>query len=102
MNYLVNEEGINMKEYITDNQLGRNEAFRGVIRKVYQEFRQKTCHKTYYKSSSKADDDLHSRNALDQLYLIEGEEILTDFCYLTCDLIHPSDFGHIIMGQNLA
>lgn len=36
------------------------------------------------------------------LYLMEGSEILTDFNALTCDLIHPSDYGHILMGENLA
>lgn len=38
----------------------------------------------------------------EHLYLIEGHEILTDFSTLTCDLIHPSDYGHILMGENLA
>lgn len=36
------------------------------------------------------------------LYLIEGDNVLTDFRALTCDLIHPSDYGHILMGDNLA
>jgi len=36
------------------------------------------------------------------LQLIDGAEILTDFGNLTKDLIHPSDYGHIQMGQNLA
>jgi lysophospholipase L1-like esterase len=36
------------------------------------------------------------------LHLINGENILKDFSRLTVDLIHPSDFGHITMGENLA
>jgi lysophospholipase L1-like esterase len=36
------------------------------------------------------------------LYLIEGKDILTDFFALTCDLLHPSAYGHILMGENLA
>ncbi len=36
------------------------------------------------------------------LYLIEGNEILTDFTALDKDLIHPSDYGHTLMGENLA
>jgi lysophospholipase L1-like esterase len=36
------------------------------------------------------------------LYLIEGSQIMTDFTSLTSDLIHPSDFGHIQMGEQLA
>lgn len=36
------------------------------------------------------------------LYLIEGNEILTDFSGLSCDLLHPFDFGFIQMGENLA
>ncbi|MCS7460654.1 GDSL-type esterase/lipase family protein [Paenibacillus doosanensis] len=37
-----------------------------------------------------------------QLYLLEGSDIMTDFTSLTSDLIHPSDYGHIAMGERLA
>ncbi|TVY07775.1 SGNH/GDSL hydrolase family protein [Paenibacillus cremeus] len=37
-----------------------------------------------------------------QLHLIEGSEIMTDFTTLTSDLIHPSDYGHLLMGERLA
>jgi hypothetical protein len=46
--------------------------------------------------------EVYSEMKHNNLHLIEGDEILTDLNGLTCDLIHPSDFGHIIMGQNLA
>lgn len=36
------------------------------------------------------------------LYLAEGADILTEFSGLTADLIHPSDAGHVLMGENLA
>ena len=36
------------------------------------------------------------------LHLIEGDTILTQPDALTVDLIHPSDYGHSMMGQNLA
>lgn len=36
------------------------------------------------------------------LHLIEGKDIMTDFVSLTSDLIHPSDYGHILMGEKLA
>lgn len=36
------------------------------------------------------------------LHLIEGYNILDDYSYLCYDMIHPSDYGHINMGQNLA
>ena len=36
------------------------------------------------------------------LHLIEGSRILTDVSGLTVDMVHPSDDGHILMGQNLA
>ncbi len=36
------------------------------------------------------------------VHLIEGPDILSDIRGLTEDLIHPSDNGHILMGQNLA
>lgn len=34
--------------------------------------------------------------------LIKGEELLPDFCGLTADLIHPSDYGHMQIGERLA
>jgi lysophospholipase L1-like esterase len=55
-----------------------NDDFRKILRKLYQEY------------------------SNPYLHLIEGTEILTNFDTLTCDLIHPSDYGHITMGYNLA
>lgn len=40
--------------------------------------------------------------AAPNLHLIEGRDILTDFTGLSGDLLHPSTFGHSIMGFNLA
>lgn len=37
-----------------------------------------------------------------RLYFIPGEEILTAAAGLTVDLLHPSDDGHIMMGEALA
>lgn len=36
------------------------------------------------------------------LHVIEGDEIMTDMSGMTCDLIHPSDYGHMRMGERLA
>lgn len=36
------------------------------------------------------------------LHLVDGHDVLTDFSALTVDLIHPSDYGHTLMGQHLA
>jgi lysophospholipase L1-like esterase len=35
-------------------------------------------------------------------YLIEGSDILKRFDWLTCDLIHPSEYGHFMMGLQLS
>ena len=35
------------------------------------------------------------------IFLIEGGDVLTDFSELSTDLIHPSDSGHMQMGCNL-
>jgi lysophospholipase L1-like esterase len=45
---------------------------------------------------------LYKEMCSDYLHLIEGSEILTDFSGLSCDLLHPFDFGYIHMGENLA
>ena len=37
-----------------------------------------------------------------RMVLIPGEEILKDLAYLSTDLLHPSDDGHIRMGEHLA
>jgi len=37
-----------------------------------------------------------------RLHLLEGHTILDDPGGLSCDLVHPSDEGHIRMGENLA
>ncbi|MFH5181869.1 SGNH/GDSL hydrolase family protein [Paenibacillus sp. TAB 01] len=37
-----------------------------------------------------------------QLHLLDGREIMSDFVSLTSDLIHPSDYGHMLMGEQVA
>ncbi|WP_127583096.1 SGNH/GDSL hydrolase family protein [Paenibacillus koleovorans] len=46
--------------------------------------------------------DIHRLLDDPNLHLIEGSDILTDFSGLTSDLVHPSDYGHILMGERLA
>jgi lysophospholipase L1-like esterase len=46
--------------------------------------------------------DIHAETNHPHLHLIEGSDILTNFTGLTTDLCHPSEFGHAIMGANLA
>lgn len=36
------------------------------------------------------------------LYIIDGDKVLTNFTALSGDLVHPADTGHIEMGHNLA
>lgn len=36
------------------------------------------------------------------LYLIEGKDMLTDFTGLTCDLVHPNNYGHGLIARNLS
>lgn len=37
-----------------------------------------------------------------KLALIEGHGILTDCSGLSCDLVHPGEYGHAVMAENLA
>ena len=46
--------------------------------------------------------ELHHRYRNDKVHLIEGSEILNRSSLLSCDLIHPSPQGHIVMGHNMA
>ncbi|WP_248924721.1 GDSL-type esterase/lipase family protein [Paenibacillus hamazuiensis] len=45
---------------------------------------------------------LHRELASPNVHLLEGHELLPDFGALAADLIHPSDYGHIVIGENLA
>ena len=45
---------------------------------------------------------IYKKYQCEKLVLIDGADVLTDFTGLTCDLIHPSDYGHSIMAENLA
>ncbi|WP_138754581.1 SGNH/GDSL hydrolase family protein [Paenibacillus sinopodophylli] len=36
------------------------------------------------------------------LHLIEGEDVMQDMSGMTCDLIHPGEYGHMRMGEQLA
>ncbi|WP_256257680.1 MULTISPECIES: GDSL-type esterase/lipase family protein [unclassified Paenibacillus] len=38
----------------------------------------------------------------EDLHLLDGARIMSDFTSLTSDLIHPSDYGHQLMGENVA
>lgn len=38
----------------------------------------------------------------DSVHLLEGTDILTCMTGLHTDLLHPSDYGHVLMGANLA
>jgi lysophospholipase L1-like esterase len=46
--------------------------------------------------------ELCSKKHRHNLYLVEGTDLLQTTHFLCDDLIHPSDFGHIEMGRNLA
>jgi len=38
----------------------------------------------------------------DNLHFVAGDQVLTNISHLSTDLLHPSDDGHIMMGENLA
>ncbi len=46
--------------------------------------------------------DLVRRKKAANLHFIAGEQVLDDFTGLSGDLLHPSGYGHAIMGANLA
>ena len=43
-----------------------------------------------------------TENRSENLHLIEGSDVLTDYSGMTKDLIHPGDYGHTEMAFNLA
>ncbi|WP_079911612.1 SGNH/GDSL hydrolase family protein [Paenibacillus sp. 32352] len=48
---------------------------------------------------------LHQQVALlrhPHLYLLDGAAIMQDYSSLSCDMIHPGPYGHMLMGERLA
>ena len=45
---------------------------------------------------------IREKFGLSNLYYIEGTKIMDSGSYLCYDMVHPSDYGHIRMGENLA
>jgi lysophospholipase L1-like esterase len=45
---------------------------------------------------------LYKELKADNLYYIKGEDIVTEWDYLTSDLLHPSPYGHGEMGRKIA
>lgn len=57
----------------------RDKAFCNILRKLYSKYAERGT-----------------------LYLIEGEDILTDLTGLSADFLHPRTYGHALMGFRLA
>ena len=47
-------------------------------------------------------EELYEIYKSDKLFYIRGRDIITDYSYLLCDVIHPSPFGHGEMGRRIA
>ena len=47
-------------------------------------------------------EQLYEMYKSDKLFYIRGRDIVTDYRYLLCDIIHPSPFGHGEMGRKIA
>lgn len=45
---------------------------------------------------------LYNELKCDNLYYIRGQEIVTEWEYLSADLLHPSPYGHFEMGRKIA
>lgn len=113
------ELGVNMRELFTDEEfehrarylisamLEKNPGKPVVLLTIYPNFADFSLNKDSRSSlATKAFrqilKNIWSEVENKDLYLIDGMDILPDFNDLTSDLIHPSDYGHISMGENLA
>jgi len=101
------EEFINRAEYLIDTILEKNPGKKVAVITIYPNAA--TCYKNQDETASKKEREFNEGlekifNARNNpnLYLIHGYEILDDFSGLSADLLHPSDYGHILMGENLA
>lgn len=69
-----------------------NAATSGIAREESEKSRSETAY----------NEILHALAAEYSVPIIEGKRLLDNFAGLTCDLIHPSDYGHARMGNELA
>lgn len=53
-------------------------------------------------SYMKSESNMRVWYMLNNLIYIDGKSIMDSGSYLSFDLCHPSDYGHIRMGENLA
>ncbi|NMA83561.1 MAG: hypothetical protein GX962_06835 [Epulopiscium sp.] len=53
---------------------------------------------TFTNISKMVVEEMNNKN----LHFIYGDEILTDFSRLSTDLLHPSDYGYIVMSENVS
>lgn len=100
------EEFKNRVNYLLDNLLHNHPNKQVILINIFPN------HAIYSKNGSIYEKDhlafsnilkeLLTKKSNKNLHLINGEDILSEFSGLTVDLIHPSDFGHITMGENLA
>ena len=51
---------------------------------------------------NKAYKEIFEEQKCDNLYFIDGKQILNDWTFLTFDLLHPSPNGHLEMGKRIA
>lgn len=49
-----------------------------------------------------ASERIYKTLACDRLYYIRGRDIVDDYSLLATDLIHPSTYGHAVMGRRIA
>ena len=54
-------------------------------------------HKDYVDILTEIVTNIHSENVV----LINGDDVLEQYTYLSSDMVHPSEFGHSRMGENL-
>ncbi|MBI4978118.1 MAG: lysophospholipase [Spirochaetes bacterium] len=114
--YAFLELGVNMRggytpddfrsraEHLIDLVLARRKPV--AVTTIYPNFSDYELHETtsglHDKAYSQILRDIVSQKSNPLLHRIEGADVLSDVGGLSADLIHPGDFGHALMGANLA
>ena len=118
-NFITLELGVNMRTRFTANEFEEHASY--LINIIKRENPIKHIflitifpnYAGYYKDKDRIDRKnelefnevirkIHREIKDDYVHLIEGSELLKDLSGLTCDLIHPSDYGHMAIGKELA
>ncbi len=100
-----NKEFLARVEYLLDTLLSKNKPV--IVMSIFPNYAnysndQLSTRVLHNQSFCRILQEIIEKKNQKNLHFIDGASILTEFTGLTVDLLHPSDYGHLLMGENLS